>query len=113
MLEECISSVETQIKSQHDEFMRLINKAEESPQLALQIGQRNSNQISESKELIEENKFEADQLKEQVKKLNKDMNKLTEELEDTRNRGMRKTLIFKNIPHRKKRILRRDLVNFS
>ena len=66
------------------------------------MGQRNSNQISKSKELIEENKFEVDQLKEQVKKLNEDMKKLTQELEDTRNRGMRKTLIFKNIPHDKK-----------
>ena len=30
------------------------------------------------------------------------MKKLTEELEDTRNRGMRKTSIFKIIPHDKK-----------
>ena len=30
------------------------------------------------------------------------MKKLTEELEDTRNRGTRKTLIFKNIPQNKK-----------
>ena len=68
MLEERISSVETQIKSQRDEFMRLISTAEEPSQLALETGQRNSNQISESKELIEGNKFEVDQLKEQVKK---------------------------------------------
>ena len=59
------------------------------------MGQRNSNQIPENKKLIEGNKFEVDQLKEQVKKLNKDMKKL-KEVEDTRNRGMRKTLIFKN-----------------
>ena len=68
MPEEHISLVETQIKSQHDEFMRSINKAEELSQLALEMGQRNSNQISESKKLIEGNKFEVDQLKEQVKK---------------------------------------------
>ena len=95
MIEERISLVETQIKSQHDEFMRLISKAEESPQLALEIGQRNSNQISESKELIEGNKFEVDQLKEQVKRVNGDMKKLIEEFEDTRSRGMKKKLIFK------------------
>ena len=64
--------------------------------------QRNSNQISESKELTEENKFEVNQFKELIKKLNKDMKKLMEELEDSRNRGMRKTLIFKNMPYHKK-----------
>ena len=56
MLEEHISSLETQIKSQHDEFMRSIRKAEESSQLQLQTLQKNSNEISESKELIEGNK---------------------------------------------------------
>ena len=71
MLEEYISLVKTQIKSQHDEFMRSISKAEETSQLALEIGQRNLNQISESKELIEENRFEVDRLKEQVKNLTK------------------------------------------
>ena len=102
MLEELISSVETQIKNQNDEFMRSISKAEESSQLALEMGQRKSNQISESKKLTGGNKFEVDQLKDQVKKLNEDMKKLTEELEDTRNRGIRKILIFKNIPQNKK-----------
>ena len=83
--------------------MRLISKAEESSQLVLQIGQRNSNQISESKKLIQGNKLEVDQVKEQVKKPNKDTKKLTEELEDMRNRGMRKLLTF-----RKKGILGSD-----
>ena len=51
--------------------MRSISKAEESSQLAFEMGQRNLNQISESKELIEENRFEVDRLKEQVKNLTK------------------------------------------
>ena len=68
ILEERISSAETQIKSEHEEFMRLISKAEESSQLVLQIGQNKSHQILENKESIKGNKFEADQLKEQVKK---------------------------------------------
>ena len=71
MVQEYISLVKTQIKSQHDEFMRSISKAEEPSQLALEMGQRNLNQISESKELLEENKFEVDRLKKQVKNLTK------------------------------------------
>ena len=38
MLEEQISSVETQIKNQHDQFMQSISKAEELYQLALEMG---------------------------------------------------------------------------
>ena len=49
--------------------MQLISKVEELSQLALQIRQGNANQIPENKQLIEGNKIEADQLKEQVKKL--------------------------------------------
>ena len=74
MLEERISSVETQIKNQHGEFMQSISKIEESSQLALEMGKSNLNQISESKKLIEGNKF--DQLKDQLKKLNEDMKRL-------------------------------------
>ena len=74
MLEERISSAETQIKNQHDEFMQSISKTEESSQLALEMGRSNLNQISESKKLIEENKF--NQFKDQLKKLNEDMKRL-------------------------------------
>ena len=54
--------------------MQLISKTEESSQLALEMGRSNLNQISESKKLIEENKF--DQFKDQLKKLNEDMKRL-------------------------------------
>ena len=54
--------------------MQSISKTEESSQLALEMGRSNLNQISKSKKLIEENKF--DQFKDQLKKLNEDMKRL-------------------------------------
>ena len=44
------------------------------------------------------NLLEVNQLKDQVCHLDKEMKKLRPELENTQNRGLRKTLIFKNIP---------------
>ena len=42
--------------------------------------------------------FEVNRLKEQVSHLGEEMKKLRSEIEDTQNRGLRKTLIFKNNP---------------
>ena len=47
---------------------------------------------------IDSDQFEVNQLKDHVSHLDEEMNKLRSELEDAPNRGLRKTLIFKNIP---------------
>ena len=47
---------------------------------------------------IDSNQFEVNQLKDHVSHLDEEMNKLRSELEDAPNRGLRKTLISKNIP---------------
>ena len=52
---------------------------------------------------IDSNLFEVDQLKDLVSHLDEEMKKLSFKLEDTRNRGLRKTLIFKSIPFQQQR----------
>ena len=49
---------------------------------------------------IDSNSFEVDQIKDRVNHLDEEMKVLRSE--DTQNRGLRETLIFKNIPSQQK-----------
>ena len=65
--------------------------------MSLDLGRSKSTKISQNIDRIENNTFEIDELKEKFSNRNEDYKKLEEELDDNRNRGFRKTLIFKNI----------------
>ena len=71
--------------------------------MALDLDQSNSTKISQNTHQIENNTFKIDELKKKFSKLNEDYKKLEEELDDNRNRSLRKTLIFKNIPVQQQR----------
>ena len=102
-IEERISSVEQQIKSQNVEFASLISKIEEPTKAVLELGHVNSTKLKDNLDRADSNSFEVNHLKDQVSHLDEKMKKLTSELEDIRNRGLRKTLIFKNIPFQQQR----------
>ena len=103
LIEERISSGEQQIKSENVEFVSLISKIEESTKAALELGHANSARLKDNLDRIDSNSYEVNQLKDQVSHLDEEMKKPKSELEDTRNRGLRKTLIFKNIPFQQRR----------
>ena len=69
----------------------------------LELGHANSAKLKDNLDRIDCNSFEVNRLKEQVGHLDEEMKKLRSELEDTRNRGLTKTLIFKNIPFQQQR----------
>ena len=69
----------------------------------LELGHANSAKLKDDLDRIDSNSFEVNRLKEQVGHLDEEMKKLRSELEDTRNRSLTKTLIFKNIPFQQQR----------
>ena len=71
---------------------------------AISLGEPNASKIQANSSKIESNDFEIDQFKNKVASLNEALNEIRVELDDMRNRGLRKTLIFKNIPFKKKEI---------
>ena len=83
---------------QHKEFISSIRKVEESVKLSTDLGKSNSTKIPQNTDRIENNTFEVDELKEKLNTLIKDYNKLGKKLDNNRNRSLRKTIIFKNIP---------------
>ena len=83
--------------SQNVEFVSFISKIEKVTKVVLELGHANSAKLKDNLDCIDDNSFEVIQLKDQVNHSN-EMKKYRSELEGTRNRGLRKTLIFKNIP---------------
>ena len=75
----------------------MVKKVEKTAKLALELGTSYSVLISYNTEKIQSRDFQLQQLIEQVSKLNDELNKIKEELDDSRNRSMRKSLIFRNI----------------
>ena len=100
-IEKRIDSVEEQIKNQRDELINLVNNIEVKANKAISLGESNASKIQANSSKIESNDFEIDQLKNKLASLNEALNKIRVELDDMRNRGLRKTLIFKNIPFKK------------
>ena len=79
-------------------FVSLISKIEESTKPALELGHANSAKLKDNLDCIDSNPFEVNQLKDQVSHLDEEMKKLRSKFEDTRKRGLSKTLIFQNTP---------------
>ena len=101
-IEKQINSVVEQVKNQRDELMNLINNIEVKANKAISLGESNASKIQANSSKIESNDFGIDQLKNKVASLNEALNEIRVELDDMRNRSLRKTLIIKNIPFKKK-----------
>ena len=101
-IEKRIDWVEEQIKSQWDELINLANNIEVKANKAISLGESNVSKIQTKSSKVEGNEFEIDQLKNKVASLNEELNEFRVELDNMRNRGLRKTLIFKSIPFKKK-----------
>ena len=93
LIEESISSVEQQVESQNVEFVSLISKIKESTKTALELGNANPAKLKYNLDHIDSNSYEVNQLNDQVSHLGEQMKKLRSKLEDTRNGGLRKTLL--------------------
>ena len=101
-IEKRIDSIDEQIKNQRDELINLVNNVEVKAKKAISLGESNVSKILTNSSKIESNDFEIDQIKNNVASLKEALNEVRVELDDMRNRSLRKTLIFKNIPFKKK-----------
>ena len=101
-IEKRIDWVEEQIKSQWDELINFANNIEVKANKAISLGESNVSKIQTNSSKVEGNEFEIDQLKNKVASLNEELNEFRVELDNMRNRGLRKTLIFKSIPFKNK-----------
>ena len=94
-IEKQIDSVDKQIKNERDELINLVNNIEVKANKAISLGDSNASKIQGNSNKIGGNDFEIDQLKNKVAFLNEALNEIRAELDDMRNWGLRKTLIFK------------------
>ena len=96
-LEACIVSVEDQINKRHEQFINMIKDIEQKANSALSLATSNSKVIAENTERISSQQFDYQSLVERIEALETKNKELTDELEDFKNRSMRKTLVFRNI----------------
>ena len=96
-LEACIVSVEDQINEHHEQFINMIKDIEQKANSALSLATSNSKVIAENTERISSQQFDYQSLVERIEALETKNKELTDELEDSKNRSVRKTLVFRNI----------------
>ena len=96
-LDHRISNLEDKLTENQEELKKVIQEVDVKAQNALDLCKANAILISDNTETIEGKGHELEMLKEKVNQQQEALISLQEELEDTRNRGMRKTLIFRGI----------------
>ena len=96
-LEAFIVSVEDQINKHHEEFINMVKDIEKKANSVLSLATSNSKVIAENTERISSQQFDYQSLVEKIEMLETKNKELTDELEESKNRSMRKTLVFKNI----------------
>ena len=75
----------------------MIKDIEQKANSALSLAISNSKVIGENRERISSQRFDYQSLVERIKMLETKNKELTDELEESKNRSLRKTLVFKNI----------------
>ena len=92
-----ISLFESKLKQNQEDLKKFIKEVELKAQNAFELSKANGILISEKLEKVGSQEHEIELLKETIKEQQEAISSLREDLEDTQNRGMRKTLIFRNI----------------
>ena len=77
-------------------------KVEITATKAISIDKSNLSKIENKTDKTENNDFQIDQLKNQISALSEEVTVMKLDIEDMKNKSLRKTLIFKNIPQPKK-----------
>ena len=102
-LEERIASLECKTTRQHEEVIGMIKVAEKTANSTLDLATPNSALITENTEKLTSHEFDHRSVLEILVSLETENRKMKEGLEETKNRSMRKTLIFKDQPQEQKR----------
>ena len=96
-LKASIFSVEDQINKHHEQFIDMIKDIEQKANSAFGLASSNSEVIAENAERISSQQFDYQSLVERIEAVETKNKELIDELEDSKNRSMRKTLVFRNI----------------
>ena len=96
-LEAHIVSVEDQINKHDEQLIDMIKDIEQKANSARSLATSSSKAIAENTERISSQQFDYQSLVERIEALETKNKELTDELEDSKNRSMRKTLVFRNI----------------
>ena len=96
-LEDYIEAVKNKITKQYKEVIGLIRNIDKTAKSALDLAMSNSALIAENTEKISSHEFEYQTLLERLESLEVENKVIKEELEDLKNRSIRKMLIFRNI----------------
>ena len=83
---------------QQQELLNLIEETNKSAKAALELVHSYTKLISDNSEKISKQDFQIEEMSNQITGLTINLNELKSELDNMKNRGLRKTLIFQNIP---------------
>ena len=95
--------VEDQANNHREESIDMTKVTEQKANSALSLATSNSKVIAENTEKISSQQFDYQSLVKRIETLETKNKELTDELEESKNRSMHKTLVFRNIrqPHQK------------
>ena len=96
-LEARLVSVEDQISKHHEQFINMIKDIDQKANSCLSLATLNSRVIAENTERISSQQFDSQALVERIEMLENKNKELTDELGESKNRSMCKTLVFKNV----------------
>ena len=96
-LEARLVSVEDQISKHHEQFINMIKDIDQKANSCLSLATSISRVIAENTERISSQQFDSQALVERIEMLENKNKELTDELGESKNRSMCKTLVFKNI----------------
>ena len=96
-LEACIVVVEEQINKHYEQFIDMIKDIDQKANLALSLATSNSKIIAENTERISSQQLDYQSLVKRIEAVETKNKELTDEVEDSKNRSMCKTLVFRSI----------------
>ena len=96
-LEACIVVVEDQINKHYEQFIDMIKDIDQKANLALSLATSNSKIIAENTERISSQQLDYQSLVKRIEAVETKNKELTDEVEDSKNRCMCKTLVFRSI----------------
>ena len=96
-LEACIVVVEDQINKHYEQFIDMIKDIDQKANLALSLATSNSKIIAENTERISSQQLDYQSLVKRIEAVETKNKELTDEVEDSKNRSMCKTLVFRSI----------------
>ena len=89
------------MKDQHQELLNLIKETDKSAKAALEHAHSNTELITDNSEKISNQDLQIEDMSNQITNFKTNLNELKSKLDDVKNRDLRKTLIFRNIPQTK------------